>query len=57
MVLDNRSPKGVDALGWEVLAGDGQNRWFDKASQIIVFANGTGGLNLEHSPGEATVPK
>lgn len=34
--------------------GDGQNRWFDKACQLIVFDNGKAGFNGEHSMMDAT---
>jgi hypothetical protein len=33
--------------------GDANNRWFDKLSEIIVFANGRAGFSGEHSPLDA----
>ena len=32
-----------------MLHGDGRNRWYDKAMQFIVFANGKAGMLGEHS--------
>ncbi|GAA3222206.1 choline/carnitine O-acyltransferase [Actinocorallia longicatena] len=31
-----------------LLHGDSGNRWFDKAVSLIVFADGTAGINVEH---------
>lgn len=36
--------------------GDGSNRWFDKAIQLIVTNNGRAGVNGEHSPADAVIP-
>jgi carnitine O-acetyltransferase len=33
----------------ELLHGDSGNRWFDKSLSLIVFRDGTAGLNVEHS--------
>jgi carnitine O-acetyltransferase len=32
----------------ELLAGNSGNRWFDKSFALIVFADGTAGINVEH---------
>ena len=32
----------------QLLHGDSGNRWFDKAVSLIVFADGTAGINVEH---------
>ncbi|KAI3657124.1 hypothetical protein MP638_003947 [Amoeboaphelidium occidentale] len=37
-------------------AGDGFNRWYDKAISIICMSNGKGGMNGEHSPCDALIP-
>jgi carnitine O-acetyltransferase len=31
-----------------LLYGNGGNRWFDKAVSLVVFADGTAGINVEH---------
>jgi carnitine O-acetyltransferase len=33
----------------ELLHGDSGNRWFDKAVSLIVFRDGTSGVNVEHA--------
>ncbi|KAI6658009.1 Carnitine O-palmitoyltransferase 1, liver isoform-like isoform X2 [Oopsacas minuta] len=38
-----------------LLTGNGSNRWFDKSITLIVFANGSTGMNLEHSFADAPV--
>ena len=32
-----------------LIHGNGSNRWFDKSFNLVVFANGKAGLNVEHS--------
>jgi carnitine O-acetyltransferase len=32
----------------QMLHGDSGNRWFDKALSLVVFADGTAGVNVEH---------
>jgi carnitine O-acetyltransferase len=39
----------VDTAGHLCLVGNGENRWYDKIVQYIVFKNGRGGLNGEHT--------
>jgi carnitine O-acetyltransferase len=47
--LEDVTPgSGLDACD-QLLHGDSANRWFDKAVSFIVFANGTAGINDEHS--------
>ena len=36
-------------------AGDGSNRWFDKAFCLIVTNDGRAGVNGEHAPLDALV--
>ena len=33
-----------------------ENRWFDKAIQLIVASNGRAGVNGEHTPADAVIP-
>ncbi|MBO0767082.1 MAG: choline/carnitine O-acyltransferase [Solirubrobacterales bacterium] len=47
--LDDHTPADPDAACHDLLAGDSTNRFFDKALSLIVFADGTAGLNGEHS--------
>ncbi|KAJ3013907.1 hypothetical protein HKX48_005443 [Thoreauomyces humboldtii] len=35
---------------------DANNRWFDKAMQLIVGSNGRAGVNGEHTPADAVIP-
>ncbi|MDQ2709564.1 MAG: choline/carnitine O-acyltransferase [Actinomycetota bacterium] len=46
--LEDTAP--ADALGAcdQLLHGSGANRWFDKAVTLIVFPDGTAGINGEH---------
>jgi len=53
LCLDPESPKTLEEAGRMSLAGDSNNRWFDKLIQLIVFANGRAGFNGEHSPLDA----
>lgn len=39
----------MDTAGHLCLVGNGENRWYDKIVQYIVFKNGRGGLNGEHT--------
>eukprot|EP01098_Paradermamoeba_levis_P011893 TRINITY_DN5118_c0_g1_i1.p1 TRINITY_DN5118_c0_g1~~TRINITY_DN5118_c0_g1_i1.p1 ORF type:complete len:367 (-),score=115.57 TRINITY_DN5118_c0_g1_i1:1140-2168(-) len=53
LVLDENSPTTTNEGTTRVLHGWGNggkngNRWYDKVLQLIVFANGWAGLNLEH---------
>lgn len=53
LCLDEESPRDVDTAGHLCLVGNGENRWYDKIVQYIVFKNGRGGLNGEHTPIDA----
>ena len=35
------------------LCGAGRNKWFDKSFTVVIFENGRGGLNAEHTPVDA----
>jgi carnitine O-acetyltransferase len=47
--LEERAPGDALEACDQLLYGDSGNRWFDKALSLIVFADGTAGINVEHS--------
>ena len=49
VVLDHQSPADVDAAGAATLHNMGENRWFDKSVQLIVYKNAWAGVNMEHA--------
>jgi carnitine O-acetyltransferase len=52
--LDDTSPVTREESSRACWHGDGQNRFFDKSLQFIVFENGKAGFNGEHSMMDAT---
>ncbi|WP_158883199.1 choline/carnitine O-acyltransferase [Amycolatopsis anabasis] len=46
--LEDFAPKDTQEACDQLLHGDSGNRWFDKAVSLIVFADGTAGINVEH---------
>lgn len=48
LCLDEVVPRDVRDACDHLLHGDSGNRWFDKALSLIVFADGTAGINVEH---------
>ncbi|MFD9894792.1 choline/carnitine O-acyltransferase [Amycolatopsis sp. NPDC059027] len=46
--LEDLTPKDTQEACDQLLHGDSGNRWFDKAVSLIVFADGTAGINVEH---------
>jgi len=46
--LEDFAPASTQEACDQLLAGDSGNRWFDKAVSLIVFADGTAGINVEH---------
>ncbi|KAJ3130666.1 Carnitine O-acetyltransferase mitochondrial, partial [Irineochytrium annulatum] len=52
--LDDSKPVTVDQLSRACWHGDGENRFFDKSLQFIIFDNGKAGFNGEHSMMDAT---
>ncbi len=48
MCLEDFTPQDALAACDQLLHGDSANRWFDKAVSLIVFADGTAGINVEH---------
>jgi carnitine O-acetyltransferase len=49
LCLDEVAPRTFQEACEQLLHGDSGNRWFDKALSLIVFPDGTAGLNVEHS--------
>jgi carnitine O-acetyltransferase len=48
LCLEDFTPADVREACDHLLHGDSANRWFDKALSLIVFADGTAGVNGEH---------
>lgn len=48
MCLEDFAARDTLAACDHLLYGDSGNRWFDKAVSLIVFADGTAGINVEH---------
>jgi carnitine O-acetyltransferase len=46
--LEDFVPKDTQEACDQLLHGDSSNRWFDKAVSLIVFGDGTAGINVEH---------
>lgn len=55
LVLDDSTHESVSNRATSLLAGDGSNRWFDKALSVIAFSDGHIGFNAEHSWADALV--
>ncbi|MGH2847978.1 MAG: choline/carnitine O-acyltransferase [Thermoleophilaceae bacterium] len=49
LCLEEAAPRDAREACEQLLHGDGGNRWFDKAVSLIVFQNGSAGINVEHS--------
>jgi carnitine O-acetyltransferase len=49
LCLEETRPADAREACRHLLHGDSGNRWFDKALSLIVFGDGTAGLNAEHS--------
>lgn len=47
--LEDAAPETILETSRFFMHSDGGNRWYDKSFQLIVCANGTAGLNAEHS--------
>ncbi|QUH03335.1 choline/carnitine O-acyltransferase [Saccharopolyspora erythraea] len=46
--LEDFAPQDTQQACDHLLHGDSGNRWFDKAVSLVVFADGTAGINIEH---------
>lgn len=55
IVLDEDRPSSDSECCWSLMAGNPSNRWADKSLQVIVFDNGRGGVNSDHSPLDAVI--
>ena len=53
LALDDKCPNSKEEVARLCHGGDGTNRWFDKSFTIVVFENGRGGINAEHTPVDA----
>ncbi|KAM9854971.1 carnitine O-palmitoyltransferase 1, liver isoform 1-T1 [Aulostomus maculatus] len=52
---DNNRVKSLDSYAKSLLHGKCYDRWFDKSFNLIVYKNGTMGLNAEHSWADAPI--
>jgi carnitine O-acetyltransferase len=48
LCLEDDSPADAKQACDQLLAGNSGNRWFDKSFSLVVFADGTAGINVEH---------
>jgi len=48
LCLEDFAPADTQEACDKMLHGDSGNRWFDKAVSLIVFTDGTAGINVEH---------
>ncbi|GAA2796484.1 choline/carnitine O-acyltransferase [Saccharopolyspora taberi] len=48
LCLEDFAPADTQEACDQLLHGDSGNRWFDKAVSLIVFEDGTAGINVEH---------
>ncbi|WP_432468136.1 choline/carnitine O-acyltransferase [Agarivorans sp. Z349TD_8] len=53
--LDEDCPEALTEISKQLLHGSGQDRFFDKSLQFIVFKNGKTGINFEHSGVDGSV--
>jgi carnitine O-acetyltransferase len=49
LCLEDSAPKSALEACERLLHGDSRNRWFDKAFSLVIFRDGTAGVNVEHS--------
>jgi len=52
--LDDTSPVTLEERATELWHGDGENRFYDKPAQLVVFENGASGFLGEHSMMDGT---
>jgi carnitine O-acetyltransferase len=48
LCLEDFAPRDTQHACDQLLHGDSGNRWFDKSVSLIVFDDGTAGINVEH---------
>ena len=46
--LEDRIPENKQEIADQLLHGDSGNRWFEKAVSLIIFGDGSSGINIEH---------
>nr|AFO11021.1 muscle carnitine palmitoyltransferase 1 [Tachysurus fulvidraco] len=52
---DPENPRSMDLYAKSLLHGKCYDRWFDKSFNLIIFKNGTMGLNAEHTWADAPI--
>jgi carnitine O-acetyltransferase len=55
LCLDEKKPEEITEISKQLLHGPGQDRFFDKSLQFIVFKNGKTGINFEHTGVDGSV--
>ena len=55
VALDESRPRDFSEVCWGLMAGNPDYKWSDKSLSVIVFDNGRGGINSDHSPMDAMV--
>jgi carnitine O-acetyltransferase len=55
LCLDEQKPEEITEVSKQLLHGAGQDRFFDKSLQFIVFKNGKTGINFEHTGVDGSV--
>ncbi|QFU25294.1 choline/carnitine O-acyltransferase [Shewanella eurypsychrophilus] len=55
LCLDKSEPNEIAEISKQLLHGEGQDRFFDKSLQFIVFKNGKTGINFEHTGVDGSV--
>ncbi|MDG3084923.1 choline/carnitine O-acyltransferase [Vibrio hannami] len=55
LCLDNGNPDAITDISKQLLHGGGEDRYFDKALQFVVFNNGKTGINFEHTGVDGSV--
>lgn len=53
--LDDNQPEEISDISRQLLHGSGQDRYFDKSLQFVVFKNGKMGINFEHTGVDGSV--
>ncbi|MCT2581503.1 choline/carnitine O-acyltransferase [Actinophytocola gossypii] len=48
LCLEDVAPAGTKEACDQLLYGNSGNRWYDKSFSLVVFADGTAGINVEH---------
>ena len=48
LCLEDLAPASTQEACDQLLHGNSGNRWFDKSVSLVVFADGTAGINVEH---------